>query len=52
MDTRVRQFLHEHPEDPLAGEIAAGAVKEIETFRRFSEFYTYGFFITQPAGEA
>ncbi len=52
METRVQHFLREHPEDLVATEIAAEAAKEINTFCRFSDFYTYGFFITQPAGEA
>ncbi|MCP3937830.1 MAG: class I SAM-dependent methyltransferase [Actinomycetia bacterium] len=52
METRVKKLLHEHPQDPVAVEIAAVATNEIEMFRRFSDFYTYGFFITRPDGEA
>ncbi len=36
-------------EDTLATEIADEAENEIETFRRFSEFYSYGFFVVRPS---
>ncbi len=48
MESRVTQFLERHPDDPLATEIAAEAAKEIKMLLRYSDFYTYGFFITQP----
>lgn len=48
MEVQVRQFLRKHSGDALAAEVAAEAEREIDTFRRFSEFYTYGFFIVQP----
>ncbi len=32
----------------MADEIAAGATEEIDTFRRYSEFYSYAFFVVQP----
>jgi trans-aconitate methyltransferase len=51
MEERVEEFLAAHSAEPLAAEIAAEATKEIETFRRFSDFYSYGFFIVQPRRE-
>jgi methylase of polypeptide subunit release factors len=35
----------------VAAEVAEEADREIEAFRRFSDFYSYGFFITRPAGD-
>jgi SAM-dependent methyltransferase len=51
MELRVQEFRIEHPGDPLAAEIADEASKEIDFFRRFSDFYTYGFFVTRPVGD-
>jgi SAM-dependent methyltransferase len=48
MEERIPEFLAAHPDDPIAAEIAAEAEKEIETFRQFSDFYSYGFFIVRP----
>lgn len=33
-----------------AGAVVAGAETEMEMFRRFSDCYSYEFFIAQPAG--
>lgn len=51
MELRVEEFRVEHPGDPVADDIAGEASKEIDFFRRFSEYYTYGFFITRPIGD-
>jgi trans-aconitate methyltransferase len=51
MELRVEELRLEHPGDPLAAEIADGASREIDIFHRFSEFYTYGFFVTRPIDE-
>lgn len=49
MKGRIREFLAAHPDDALAGEIAAEAEKEIETFERYSDYYSYGFFVVRPS---
>ena len=48
MEQRVAEFRAQHEDDPLATEIADEAEKEIETFRRYPEYYTYGFFVVRP----
>jgi trans-aconitate methyltransferase len=49
MTGRVAEFRENHPNDPLATEIADVAEKEIKTFKKYSEYYSYGFFVVQPA---
>ena len=49
MEQRVTEFRAQYEGDTLATEIANEAEKEIENFRRFSEFYTYGFFVVRPS---
>ena len=51
MELRIEEFRLGHPGDPLAAEIAGEASKEIDFFRCFSDFYTYGFFVTRPVGD-
>lgn len=48
MRTRIEQLRERHPSDPTASEIAAGAEHEIAMHDRYSEFYSYAFFIVQP----
>jgi len=48
MEGRIASLREAHPDDPLASEIAAGAEQEIKMFRRFSDHYSYGFFVVQP----
>jgi hypothetical protein len=36
------------PDDPIAVEVVTAAETEIEHFRRFSDCYSYAFFIVQP----
>ena len=48
MEDTIVEFRAAHPDDPLAEEIAAEAVEEIEVFRANSRFYSYEFFIVQP----
>ena len=48
MEERIPEFLDGHPSDPVAREIADEATNEIEMFRRFSDFYSYSFFVVQP----
>jgi len=49
MEQRVVEFRAQHGGDTVATEIADEAEKEIETFRRYSDFYTYGFFVVRPS---
>jgi hypothetical protein len=46
---RIENLRTRHPEDPVAAEVAASADEEIETFRRFSDWYGYTFFVVEPA---
>jgi SAM-dependent methyltransferase len=48
MRERIAALRQDHPDDPVALEIATGAVKEISMFERFSDQYSYGFFIVRP----
>jgi len=50
MESRIASLGQNHPNDPVAAEIIAGAEKEIAMFRRFSSSYSYGFFVGQPRG--
>ncbi len=49
MENRVAEFRARHGGDAVASEIAEEAEKEIDTFRRFSDYYSYGFFVVQPS---
>ena len=51
MEGRISEFLATHPDDALSAEIADEAKKEIETFRKYQQYYSYGFFIVQPRSE-
>lgn len=48
MQDRIIEFRAVHRNDETAKEIADSAETEIEMFRRFSEYYSYGFFVVQP----
>jgi trans-aconitate methyltransferase len=48
MEARIPDFLSEYRRDKIALEIAAAAEKEISMFRRFSDAFSYGFFIASP----
>jgi serine/threonine-protein kinase HipA len=48
MSDRIPAFVAEHPDDPVATEIADEAKREIEIFHRFSECYSYEFFVVRP----
>jgi trans-aconitate methyltransferase len=48
MESRIEALRTDHPNDPVASEIATGAEQEIAMFRRYSDHYSYGFFIVQP----
>jgi trans-aconitate methyltransferase len=50
MQDRVASLRERLPDDPIAGDVAAAAEAEIDYFRRFSDCYSYEFFIVQPAG--
>jgi SAM-dependent methyltransferase len=50
MQQRVASLRARLPDDPLAVEVVEGAEVEIEMFRRFSDCYSYEFFIVQPMG--
>ena len=49
MQSRIERLRTRRPADPIAAEVADAAQTEIDTFRRFSDVYTYGFYIVQPA---
>jgi SAM-dependent methyltransferase len=51
MQSRISQLLERHPTDRVASEIAKSAEREIDMHRRYSDFYSYGFFIVQPKRE-
>ncbi|MDF1561546.1 MAG: class I SAM-dependent methyltransferase [Deltaproteobacteria bacterium] len=51
MRQRIEELVRDLPEDPVAGEIAATAREEIALFERFSDAYTYGYFVAAPLGE-
>lgn len=48
MEARIPEFLAEYRRDTIALEIAAAAEKEISMFRRFSDSFSYAFFIVCP----
>jgi trans-aconitate methyltransferase len=48
MEVRIPEFLEDYGRDEIAQEIAAAAEEEISMFRRFSDAYSYAFFITSP----
>jgi trans-aconitate methyltransferase len=50
MQDRVDGLKSRRPDDPIAGEVVAAAQTEIDHFRRFSDCYSYVFFIVQPTG--
>jgi len=48
MRTRIDELRERYPDDPAAAEVADGATDEIAMFERFSDHYSYAFFVTQP----
>lgn len=48
MQTRIAELRARRPDDPVAEEIASAADAEIDSFRRFSDCYSYAFFFVQP----
>ena len=54
MEKRVAEFRARHQAEIIATEIADEAEREIETFRKNQEYYSYGFFVVipGPAGSA
>ena len=48
MEARIPGFLAEYQRDEIALEIAAVAEEEISMFRRFSDAFSYAFFIVRP----
>lgn len=50
MQERIDSLRSRLPDDPVATEVANGAAAEIDYFRRFSDCYSYEFFIVQPTG--
>ena len=51
MEARIPEFLAEYQRDTIALEIAAAAEEEISMFRRFSDSFSYAFFIASPEAE-
>ncbi len=50
MGARVDDLRARLPEDETADEVASIAEREIDQFRRFSDCYSYAFFVVQPTG--
>ncbi len=50
MERRLAEFRTAHPGDPTAQAVAAEAEHELEMFGRYSEHYSYAFFVVQPQG--
>lgn len=48
MQNRIARLKKRLPDDPIAGQVASAAEVEIDYFRRFSDCYSYEFFIVQP----
>ena len=48
MEVRIPEFVAAHQEDPTALGIADEATMEIDMFRRYSDCYSYGFFVVRP----
>lgn len=48
MQDRLDGLRSRRPHDPVAAEVVAGAETEIDLFRRFSDCYSYAFFVVQP----
>jgi trans-aconitate methyltransferase len=48
MEARIPGFLAEYGWDEIAFEIAAAAEEEISMFRRFSDAFSYSFFVANP----
>jgi SAM-dependent methyltransferase len=48
MGPKISELRRRHPDDPVAAEVAARAEHEIDMHRRFSEFYSYAFFVARP----
>ncbi len=48
MQDRIERLKARH--DPAAAEVVANAEEEIDKFRRFSDCYSYAFFVTTPTG--
>ncbi len=49
MQERIAGLRQRLPGDPTAGQVVAAAEAEIDYFRRFSDCYSYEFFIVEPA---
>ena len=48
MEDRITSLLEQHPDDPVAAEVAEEAELEIRMHRRYSDCYSYGFFVVHP----
>lgn len=48
MEGRIAALKTDYPDDPVAAVVAAGAETEINMFVRFSDHYSYGFFVVRP----
>lgn len=48
MEGRIADFATQHAGDPAASDVVAAAEHEIQMHRRFSDWYSYGFFVVQP----
>jgi len=50
MQDRIAALAKRRPDDPVAQQVVATATTEIARFQRFSDCYTYEFFVVQPTG--
>jgi serine/threonine-protein kinase HipA len=48
MQARIEALRNDFPGDPAAEDVAAGAETEVAMFRRYSDHYSYGFFVVTP----
>ena len=48
MQDRIIDLRQRRPDDPVVQEVTTMAEVEIDHFRRFSDWYSYAFFIVQP----
>ncbi|MCB0991494.1 MAG: class I SAM-dependent methyltransferase [Acidimicrobiales bacterium] len=48
MQERIRELRRDHPDDPIADEVASSAEHEIAQFVEFGHTYCYAFFVVEP----
>jgi SAM-dependent methyltransferase len=48
MEPKIEELRRDLPDDPAAQQVAAAAEEEIRMHRRYSDSYSYGFFVVRP----